>query len=150
MKLAILPHWCKWLALALLITSFAIDFKDFKSDIIKGATYVEQLYENTTPISQQNHSDQAKAFPIGDLLILLSIIVYILSKDKWEDDYINTLRSQALLCSLLIASCTVIVTCFLKGRIEGTYLLLAQLFSYIIIFKILMIRSEVIWGTKTE
>ena len=155
MKLTILPNWCKWLSLAILITAFSIDFNSYKEGLMAGYNEREQLQLQVinpdappipTPLPD-SHAPQkpepAQSPPYGDLLILLSIIVYILSKDKWEDDYINIIRARALITALLIISIIVMLICGLNGQISISILLLIQLLCYIATFKILKFRADI-------
>ena len=132
MKLAILPNWCKWLSLAIIIAAFGIDYKAFLAGLLGQP---EPIYTS---------SDFLHSFPFSDLLLMLGIIVYILSKDKWDDEYINIIRARALLTALLIISVVVMFVYGFNGKIDLSYLLLIQLLSYIIIFKFLKVRTEVI------
>ena len=144
MKLAILPNWCKWISLALFISAFIIDFENVKEGLLDGyygldkGTYsykVEIPSEGSLPAS-------AKAAFIFDLIVALSIIVFILSKDKRDDDFINVIRAKALLSALLLSAFVILITFTFRGYLDGISLLLIHFLLYITIFKILKIRAD--------
>lgn len=131
MKIAFLPNWCKYLSLAFFILSLAFGIDSF----IRG--YNAGL--NDIDFSEAIHNEMAQSTwkdYISDMLVMLSIIIYILSKDKNDDDYINVIRGKSLLIALLIG----VISCFIAYgfdcHIQGIWLLLIQFISYIIIFKI--------------
>ena len=152
MKLSILPNWCKWLALALFISSFIIDFSGFKEGYHIGYNERKMMKENPE-IQKLSISDLVKSSDsprIGDLLILLSIIVYVLSKDRRDDEFINSIRAQALLAAFLIVSLIGMIVQLCSGQLDVFFVLTIQFLSYIIIFKILKIRANVVYPSIAE
>jgi len=140
MKLTILPNWGKWLSLALIVSAFCLDFTNLADAFIRGYRDGAMLTTHSEAIPAQTSSDNERTFPIADVLILLSIVVYILSKDKRDDEFINAIRAQALLAALLITSVVVILVSVCNGRLDSAPLLFIQLLSYIVIFKIMKIN----------
>lgn len=80
---------------------------------------------------------------LSDTLLIISMIVYILSKDKNDDEYINVIRGKSLMIALLIG----LVSCFaayaFECYIQGIWLLLIQFLSYIIVFKISKVVASI-------
>jgi len=131
MKLTILPNWCKWLSLALMIATFVLGFDSFKAGLMG------------EPMPVYSSSDLLRSIPLGDLCLLLSIVVYILSRDKRDDEYIHSIRAKSLLAALLITSFIVMIIYMFNGHIEYSYLLFIQLILYIVIFKFSKIRADI-------
>jgi len=144
MKLTILPNWCKWLSLALLISSFRVDYNNLIDAFLRGYDSQAMLMANTETIPVRKSSDNSGTYPLPDLLILLSVVVYILSKDKRDDEFINSIRAQALLAAFLVTSITMMFIYAFNGRLDGSYLILIQLLSYVIIFKFMKIRADIV------
>lgn len=145
MKIAFLPNWCKYLSLTLFIASFALGINDFYKGFEDGrrATQMISTTHSSEPEQAQPSLYDAAAVNdvslieyLSDTLLILSMIVYILSKDKNDDEYINVLRGKSLLIALLIG----LISCFIAYAfgcyIQGLWLLLIQFLSYIIVFKI--------------
>ena len=141
MKLAILPNWCKWVSLALLVTAFFIDFTNFKEDVVSGRNSIYHGNQQTN--SAQTSSNTTDSMSLFDFITMVSIIVYILSKDKKDDEFINSIRAQALLAALLVTSVTVMIVYAFNGQLDVSYLILIQLLSYIIIFKYIKYRAGI-------
>jgi len=76
------------------------------------------------------------------LLILFSIVTYILSKDKRDDEFINLIRAKALLLALLFITIVVTLSYVFNGRFERIDVLLIQFLCYIIVFKIMKLRAD--------
>jgi hypothetical protein len=144
MKLAFLPNWCKWLSLALFITAIVLDFDAVKDGIMEGYNSYDKIISmNVNPIPPQMSSQASTgAVPIFDLMIVLSIIVFILSKDKRDDDYFNLIRAKALLMALLFSAFVLISVFMFNRELDGLSLLFIHFLSYLIIFKILKIRED--------
>lgn len=151
-KIAFLPNWCKYVSLLLLVASVIVDIGGLRKGFEAGREAA-----NSTLAEESNGAGEGLTFSelmneelenvrvegyLSDLLIMLSMVVYILSKDKKDDEYINIIRARSLLIALLIG----IVSCFIaygfSYHIQGILLLLIQFFSYIIVFKIGKIASD--------
>ena len=136
MKLAILPHWCKYLSLAMFAPAVAFIFSIFITGVIDG--YNEQVLlhnpEADVTLLGQPPAD-APFLLIGEWFALFAIIVYILSKDKYDDDFINIIRARALSIALFFSAFIVIFALFFQKQLSGTALLFINFLSYIIIFK---------------
>jgi hypothetical protein len=107
MKLQILPNWCKKLGLAMFIIFSCIAAGD---DFLEGfevgynstrlPTEINVENSNYTPpakseISIFKNYFGAKTLRYLDALSIFGILMYMLSKEKVEDDYINQLRLES-------------------------------------------------------
>jgi len=138
MKLAILPNWCKWLTLVLIVAAFSIDFNDYKDAFLRGYHSIDENY-NRLPKTPDTTTQPR---PYADLIIFLSIIIYILSKDKRDDDFINLIRAKALLIALLLSTLTIMMVYLFNKEIDSLSFLLIHFLLYISIFKIMKIRAD--------
>jgi len=128
------------LSLTLLIAGFCLGFDSFKQACIEGY----HAYQNSESLSMISSLDIDGSFSYSDLLYLLSIVVFILSKDKRDDEFINVIRAKALLMALLFATVVLLLISIFNGRLQGIDFLLIQFLSYIIIFKFMKIRADVV------
>ena len=142
MRLAFLPNWCKWLSLALIIAAFIIDIDNLKSAFMEGYHARQGLYEWSNDSQPQKTTNNVATPSYTDLIIFLSIIVFILSKDKRDDDYYNLIRAKALLLALLLSTFVLIIVFLFNRELDGFSLLLIHFLFYITIFKILKIRED--------
>lgn len=108
MKLQILPNWCKKLGLAMF---FVFSFISGADDVFNQACdgwnsvptvkYGEKIEESEyTPPPPSKITDFTGFFGVKNLryidaLSIFGILIYMLSKEKVEDDYINQLRLES-------------------------------------------------------
>jgi hypothetical protein len=87
MKIKMLPNWGKKLGFSVFITCFFISgYSDFM-DGLTGQSYNTGKYENLVG-RQLSH--------VLEILSILGLIIYMFSKEKIEDDYINKLRPNVI------------------------------------------------------
>ncbi|CDF77758.1 conserved hypothetical membrane protein [Formosa agariphila KMM 3901] len=145
MNIQILPNWCKKLgALAFIVFTF-----------ISAAYYTVDCNEyciNTPQIesSQDNHPNttQSETKPesldhsennlshLFSILSYVGLFIYMLSREKVEDDYINKLRLESYqLTIILLLIISIITYAFFKElRMSFDYFLETFMILYLIIF----------------
>ena len=105
MNVQILPNWFKKIALLLFAISFIIVGLDDFLDGFHGArnnTEYNMPIENIGSHLMRDLVGGEKGMYIFKIISLVSILVYMVSKEKVEDDYIKTLRLESFQLSFLI------------------------------------------------
>lgn len=143
MKTQILPNWCKKLGLILFIVASTLNGSlNFINNSINqyGISGI-----NTSELGEQSNngllgllnvfSGGALSYGI-DFFAIVSILIYMISKEKVEDDYINKLRLESFQLTFIIGLITTIVIYILHKNLKLTldYFIFPLLWSYIIIF----------------
>ena len=106
MKTQILPNWCKKLGLAMfIIFSIISGYDDVVNEACDGWNSVQPLEDklaNKTFTPPPRSEDSIFKDLLGektlhylDALSLFGVLIYMLSKEKIEDDYINILRLES-------------------------------------------------------
>lgn len=143
MKTQILPNWCKKLGLILFIIASLLNGSlNFINNSINkyGLSGI-----NSSELGEQSNNEifgLLNAFTGGalsygiDFLAIVSILIYMISKEKVEDDYINKLRLESFQLTFIIGLITTIVVYILDKNLKLTldYFIFPLLWSYIIIF----------------
>ena len=143
MKLTILPNWCKWISFALLIPAFLFISGVFLAGVMDGYNEQVLLHNPDADVALSGMPPLDGALPtIGSWLAIIAIIMFILSKEKRDDDYLNAIRGQALLIALLFSSIVLFITLFLQMLLLGIHLLIIYFLSYIVIFKIMKMKES--------
>jgi hypothetical protein len=143
MKIKMLPNWCKKLGFFLFLIGFVISFTttSAKNSFYEG--YYEAYSNTATPAESSNSKPVFIEKWFGDIglhiievLIIVGLLIYMLSREKIEDDYINKLRLESYqltsISSLLISIVLYIFLGNLKLSLE--YFITLFLMSYLIIF----------------
>nr|WP_286942251.1 hypothetical protein [Allomuricauda sp.] len=94
MSFQVLPNWCKKLGISLFVTTTLLTAGDAFMDGFRAVPsgthhYFRDFYGETL-------------FNVLHILPTISLVIYILSKEKIEDDYINLLRLQSYQSTVLI------------------------------------------------
>lgn len=139
MSLQILPNWCKKLGVIIFII---FSFLEGRDDFIRGfhdsynENKIYSLKENNV-FSFEDYFGESLILFFG-LLSLIGMLIYLLSKEKVEDDYINKLRLEAYQLSFLIVTSIVLVLYMfgLSPYIEMGTVISFLLGTYLIIFAI--------------
>lgn len=137
-----LPYYFKKIGLALIIIaiflSIIANLNSFVEGYIDGAKSAEpnntELLKIDTEVIKANI---AKSLRLTSLLFSFSgLLMYLFSKEKVEDEFIQKLRYKSLAQSFLFTWAVASILFLINGSIkfEGFYLLQFQLFSYIIIY----------------
>jgi len=140
MKIQILPNWFKKVGLVLFIVGSIIGFGDNLATAFKeGANEAGSRNSKPFPISESTFFTSTFGENIVHIFYILSLvgmIIYIMSKEKVEDDYINKLRLESYqltaLFSLLVALILFVFSSQLKFNIDD--FITNFLFIYLITF----------------
>ena len=106
MNIQILPNWFKKIALLLFIISYIIVSID---DFVEGFQDARNNKEYSYNVTNENTGSHLIKNFVGDknlqifkIISLFSILIYIVSKEKFEDDYIKNIRLESYQLSFLI------------------------------------------------
>lgn len=132
MTLKMLPNWCKKLGLGIFIVGSSISaYKGFMEGYT--ATYpksekynfLENLYSDST-------------LHLFDVLAIIGMLIYMFSKEKIEDDYINKLRLESYQLTSLIGLliCIILYIFSQTMRLSLDYFINIFLMFYLVIFAI--------------
>ncbi len=143
MKIQILPS--KYKKIGLILFSIA-SLCNGGINFIANSIYKYKTLENTT-INMEEFYDNSfltllNAFSGGGLLYgidffaILAILIYMISKEKTEDDYIHKLRLESFQLTFIIGLLVTIITYILAKDIKLTldYFIFPLLWCYLIIF----------------
>ncbi|MCB4800266.1 hypothetical protein [Neotamlana laminarinivorans] len=147
MKTQILPNWCKKLGLALFIIA----------SLINGSLNFinNSIYKYSTKLPGIDASKLGTESDLGyeilgllnavtggaviygiDFVAIIAILIYMISKEKVEDDYIDKLRLESFQLTFIIGLLVTIFLYVLAKDLKLTldYFIFPLLWSYIIIF----------------
>ena len=156
MKIKMLPNWCKKLGLAVFFISIVINLSyiDSRESFWRGwnksnneshknfdslSSKSSKLPEIKAPKFQPLFIEKAlgsNSLHLFDISILLGMIIYILAKEKIEDDYINKLRleSYQLTSVLVLLAALGLYSFFENIKLSLNIFITLYLMSYLIIF----------------
>jgi hypothetical protein len=129
MKIKMLPNWGKKLGFLVFITcSFIAGYSDFL-DGLTGQSFNSGRYEDLVG-KQSRH--------ILEILSILGLIIYMFSKEKVEDDYINKLRLESFQLTSFIGLAITIIAYAISEEIRLTldYFIILFLWIYLGVFAI--------------
>ncbi|WP_218599691.1 hypothetical protein [Polaribacter sp. NJDZ03] len=130
MKIKMLPNWCKKLGLLIFIVGFTISgYKDFMLGFtgelpnVTKFNYFENLLSNS-------------AIHFLEIASILGMVIYLMSMEKIEDDYINKLRLESFQLTSFIGLAITIISYSISEEIKLTldYFIILFLWFYLIIF----------------
>lgn len=129
MKIQLLPNYFKWIGLLMFFVGGVPSFmKGWNEGYSEGAGDTSANFPYT--FSEQT-------LLISALIGLLGMIIYALSREKIEDEFIKILRWQSVTIAFVISIIIVIIDMLLHGTkdiIDGQYLTELQLLIYLIVF----------------
>lgn len=140
MKTQILPNWCKKVGLLIfIIFSFLGSGDDFMDGLKSGYNdysnnnHIINTRENTTTFSSYFGENLTHFF---EILGIIGILIYMISKEKIEDDYINKLRLESFqLTSIIGLLISILLYAFSKDlEVTLDYFIMLYLMFYLIIF----------------
>ena len=132
MKTQILPNWCKKLGFLIFIV---FTFLGGGDDFIDG-------YKSGYSMIDQTGSDIFKSYfgknlrHFFEILGIIGILIYMMSKEKVEDDYINKLRLESFQLTAIIGlGLTILLYAFSKDlKLTLDYFIMLFLMFYLVIF----------------
>jgi hypothetical protein len=129
MKIKMLPNWGKKLGFLVFITcSFIAGYSAFL-DGLTGQSFNSGKYEDLVG-KQSRH--------VLEILSILGLIIYMFSKEKIEDDYINKLRLESFQLTSFIGLAITIIAYAISEEIRLTldYFIILFLWIYLGVFAI--------------
>ena len=129
MKIKMLPNWGKKLGFLVFITCFFISgYSDFV-DGLTGQSSNSGKYADLVG-KQLSH--------VLEILSILGLIIYMFSKEKIEDDYINKLRLKSFQLTSFIGLALTIIAYSISEEIRLTldYFIILFLWIYLGVFAI--------------
>lgn len=132
MKLQMLPNWCKKLGFIIFLIGASVSMYEGFMEGLTGAPSDSGQFD-----SVKNYLGE-KAIHWFDILSILGMIIYIFSKEKVEDDYINKLRLESYqITALLGLSVTIVLYAFSEDiKLTLDYFIILFLWTYLITFAI--------------
>ena len=101
MKTQIFPNWCKKLGLTLFIVfSFISGFDDFIEGFNSGFNYGKDLHIANTNVFKSYFGENLLHY--FSVISIIGMLIYMLSKEKIEDDYISKLRLESYQLTAII------------------------------------------------
>lgn len=137
MKVQILPNWCKKLGFFIFLTTSIISGGDDFIDGLRSgwddygsvnkSEYVSNLFSNYFG---------ENLLHIFSVLAIVGLIIYMISKEKIEDDYINKLRLESFQLTAIIGLLLSLVLFAFTNHLELTldYFIILFLWVYFIVF----------------
>lgn len=137
----LLPHYFRWIGIALLILSFVFGIDDF----LLGFT---GALPNEPP-------EQFKRFlpeifsQLSDYILLIGLLIYLVSKNKREDEFIQKIRYESAYIVLVITILGILVLYIINPEIKlnASYLLAFQMLFYLLV---MFFRKRIILGEDYE
>lgn len=142
MNIQILPNWCKKLGIAVFLIGLVGLFVAFAISL-GNAEVTGEAYQ-----SGYNTGKQLRALLLGDFLVgistgriialltLLGMMIYLLAKEKVEDEYIARLRLEAYQLTLLLVVSFVFVVFFLGANMTALLMLYLFFSCYLLVFSL--------------
>lgn len=130
MKLQILPNWCKKIGLILFFSFFVLSaFEEFR----KGWYSVGTI--NYKPLMYSEFINKIGRHYF-EIIGILGILMYMLSKEKVEDDYINQLRLESYQFTAIVGLLISILLYAFSEDLNLTldYFFILFMFFYLITF----------------
>ena len=137
-----LPYYYKKIGIAFVVIAIIISFIAGIDDFLNG--YVEGYNSTqTTKAEMMSTMGDIISHNASKVLIWISLffsfsgfLLYMLSKEKIEDELVQHLRFKSLASSLLFTWIIVAILIIINGdiRLEGLYILQFQLFAYVVIY----------------
>ncbi|WP_417784848.1 hypothetical protein [Tenacibaculum sp.] len=128
MKLQMLPNWCKKLGFIIFLIGTSVS-------MYKG--FMEGLTGSGQFDSVKNYLGE-KTIHLFDIISILGMLIYIFSKEKVEDDYIDKLRLESYqITSILGLSLTILLYTISKDiKLTLDYFIILFLWTYLITFAV--------------
>ena len=132
MKLRMLPNWFKKLGFIIFLIGASVSMYEGFMEGLTGTPSDSGQFD-----SVKNYLGE-KAIHWFDILSILGMIIYIFSKEKVEDDYINKLRLESYqITALLGLSVTIVLYTFSEDiKLTLDYFIILFLWTYLITFAV--------------
>jgi hypothetical protein len=147
MKIKMLPNWCKKVGIVVFFGSIIINFTytESRESVYEGwndgrnISNTQQIY-NTSKLEPLifEKTFGSKSLHYVNVLILFGMIIYMMSKEKIEDDYINKLRLESYQLTILLGLFITFIIYIISGNqsLNLDYFINLFMIFYFIIFAI--------------
>jgi hypothetical protein len=145
MKWKMLPNWCKKLGFLLFIFGFIAtsSIGSFREGFNEGYNAynpkkIEVNIASDDELQTPEASENGNSNHIYDVVLILGMIIYLFSREKIEDDYINKLRLESYQFTAIMGLVVTIVFYAFSKDLELTldYFLILFLWTYLLTFAI--------------
>lgn len=139
MTLQILPNWCKKIGLIIFLVSFIISGAD---DFMRGykagyndatkRNYIEVKHEPTIFLKTFGET----GIHLFEMISIFGMLIYMLSKEKIEDDFIDKLRleSYQISSAIWLTVSIIIYGFFANLKISLDYVIFLFMITYLMTF----------------
>ncbi|MDX1283863.1 MAG: hypothetical protein R3182_02575 [Draconibacterium sp.] len=137
----LLPHYFKLIGLILFFLGFLLAIDDFRLGFIEGSA-------GTTMESFDRLLPEIFGF-WGDFVTLSGLFIYILSKNRTEDEFTRKLRYESAFLVMVLTILIVLVVYVVNHNylVKPSILLALQMFAYLIIR---LVKRKIILGEGYE
>lgn len=133
MKIKMLPNWCKKVGLfVFLIGAIVSGYKGFMDGLTAECNPDATKYD----IFENLYNDPVLHF--FEVLSVIGMMLYMFSKEKVEDDYINILRLESYQFTILIGLALTVIIYMIWGNVslKLDYIINLFMIFYLIIFAV--------------
>ncbi|MFK5890128.1 MAG: hypothetical protein QM486_05295 [Flavobacteriaceae bacterium] len=137
MKVQILPNWCKKLGFFIfLVTSIISGGDGFIDGFMDGQNNYGSVNKSKYESNLFSNYFGENLLHIFSVLAIVGLIIYMISKEKIEDDYINKLRLESFQLTAIIGMLLSLVLFTFTNHLELTldYFVVLFLWIYFIVF----------------
>jgi len=131
----LLPHFFKWIGLAIFFIGFTVTaIDDGRQDFLDGYYSAAEYCEKPEMITIQRVFPE-KTMHISDIASLVGLLLYILAKNKREDEFFRQLRYEsAFLVMVLSIVIILVIYIFNRGfKLGASDFLSLQMIGYLIV-----------------
>ena len=132
MKVKMLPNWCKKLGFVLFIFGFSFSFYSGFMEGLNGEKFDSSKYNYFEDLFSES------IMHLFEVLAIIGMVIYMFSKEKIEDDYINKLRLESFQLTSFVGLGITIIAYAISEEIKLTldYFIILFLWIYLITFAI--------------
>ncbi|CAM1350676.1 hypothetical protein [Tenacibaculum insulae] len=130
MKLQLLPNWCKKLGLFLFLAGASVSMYEGFMKGVTATTINSEEYDSIKNYLGEN------MIHFLEIISILGMMIYVFSKEKIEDDYIDKLRLESYqITSLIGLSITILLYAISKDiKLTLDYFIILYLWVYLFTF----------------
>ena len=123
----LLPHYFKWIGIGSIFLGFILGIDDVRRGSLEGRGM--QISDGFSQLLPDICSQ------LSDYPMLIGLLIYILAKNKTEDEFAQKLRYESAFIVLVITIVVLIIVYMINPGLEFSpaYLLVLQMLAYLII-----------------
>lgn len=144
MNIQVLPNWCKKVGVSMFIVFVIIGgvneavcgYQSYKPNEVLNTEKTEEVKKPDNDITKETVYFGENVSHLFSILSIAGMIIYMMSKEKVEDDYINKLRLDSFQLSTLIFLFVCLIVYIISGNLRmslGDYME-TYLVLYLVIF----------------